>query len=91
MKKILYLFLFIFCFTSSLLSDDEILVDTPQTVLKRIDGEVCLFQNGVPYPAYEKQKYHLIYDLKGLWKKERVSVDHDLTLLPRQDRFHPNG
>ena len=50
--------------------------------VKEIDGLYMPFQNGIPFPSWEKQD-HLYVDLNGAWKVERKSVDHKLTLYNR--------
>jgi hypothetical protein len=63
--------------------DSETVEKTLQLELKKIGGELCLFQNGIPFPSYEKQDLHREFDLQGTWKKQRVEADHDLSLEPR--------
>lgn len=50
--------------------------------LQQVDGIVVPFQNGIIVPSFEKQKRPMI-SLAGVWKKQRISVDHSLTLKRR--------
>ncbi len=44
------------------------------------------FQNGIPYAALDPQPQRVHLTLSGTWKKERVEVDHDLSLAVRDRR-----
>jgi len=54
----------------------------PTFEVKEIDGLYVPFQNGIPFPSWEKQE-RVYIDLNGAWKVERKSVDHKLTLYKR--------
>ncbi len=50
--------------------------------VRNVDGIAIPFQNGMPLPAFEKQKRAMI-DLSGPWRKQRFAADHNLTLKKR--------
>ena len=50
--------------------------------VKEADGLCIPFQNGIPFPSWEKQDREYV-DLDGAWKSERQVVDHKLTLYKR--------
>jgi beta-glucuronidase len=50
--------------------------------VRQIDGLNVPFQNGIPFPSWEKQERAYV-DLNGSWKTERRKVDHKLTLYKR--------
>ena len=54
----------------------------PTFEVKEIDGLNVPFQNGIPFPSWEKQE-RVYIDLNGVWKVERKSADHTLTLYKR--------
>ncbi len=55
----------------------------PTLNLISIDGFNAPFQSGIPVPSFERQNSRISSDLGGAWKKERVSLDHDLSLADR--------
>ena len=50
--------------------------------VREIDGLNVPFQNGIPYPSWERQDRPYI-ELNGAWRSERQGVDHKLTLYQR--------
>jgi len=54
----------------------------PTFEVKQIDEVYVPFQNGIPYPSWERQEREYI-DLDGNWKSQRQAVDHKLTLSER--------
>ena len=68
--------------------------------IRTVDGIAVPYQNGMPLPAFEKQKRTTL-SLSGQWRKQRFAADHDLTLKRRDaagyaellaeaaDRFKP--
>ena len=68
--------------------------------IRTVDGIAVPYQNGMPLPAFEKQKRTTL-SLSGQWRKQRFATDHDLTLKRRDaagyaellaeaaDRFKP--
>ena len=54
----------------------------PTFEVRQIDGIYVPFQNGIPYSSAEKQEREYL-DLNGLWKSQRQSLDHKLTLEKR--------
>ncbi|OGU25418.1 MAG: hypothetical protein A2X66_05470 [Ignavibacteria bacterium GWA2_54_16] len=50
--------------------------------IQTVDGVAVPFQNGTVVPSFEKQKRPIL-SLVGTWKKQRVNVDHNLTLKKR--------
>lgn len=54
----------------------------PTFEVREIEGLYVPFQNGIPFPSWEKQE-RVYIDLNGAWKVERQSVDHKLTLYNR--------
>jgi len=61
----------------------ETVIKTPQFEVRKIHDSLIPFQNGIPYGSSEKKEGHSYIDLSGIWKKERVNVDHKLTLQER--------
>jgi beta-galactosidase len=73
----------------------------PTLTLENINNFYIPYQNGIPLPSFEKQNRQII-DLKGIWKKQRFSADHDISLSKRdssgyfnlineaQNRYLPN-
>lgn len=56
----------------------------PATVsLRSVDGFTVPFANGQPLPSFDPQSSHPSLNLAGLWKKQRVSLDHNLSLRDR--------
>jgi len=55
----------------------------PTFSLLAIDGVNVPYQSGIPVPSFERQGERIAFDLGGTWKKERVSLDHDLSLTSR--------
>ena len=47
--------------------------------LGQTGGITIAFQNGMPLPTFEKQRRAHI-DLKGVWRKQRFSPDHSISL-----------
>jgi hypothetical protein len=64
--------------------EDEI--TTPTFSVKKVDDALVPFQNGVPFSGYERKDNHDYLDLAGQWKKQRVDVNHELTLEKRSDQ-----
>ncbi|MCB1153924.1 glycoside hydrolase family 2 [bacterium] len=54
----------------------------PTLEFQTIDGVQVPFQSGVPLMDFEPQQRETI-DMGGTWKKERVSLDHDLSFTKR--------
>lgn len=54
----------------------------PTFEIKQIGDINVPFQNGIPFPAWEKQDREYI-SLDGTWKSERRNVNHKLTLTKR--------
>ena len=50
--------------------------------LRQTGGITIAFQNGMPLPTFEKQRRTQI-DLKGVWRKQRFSADHSISLGKR--------
>ncbi|MDD5072325.1 MAG: glycoside hydrolase family 2 TIM barrel-domain containing protein [Candidatus Omnitrophica bacterium] len=57
-------------------------VQPPTFEVKEIDGLYLPFQNGIPFPSWERQDRPYI-ELDGSWRSERQGVDHKLTLYKR--------
>ncbi|MBN2356890.1 hypothetical protein JXO59_12310, partial [candidate division KSB1 bacterium] len=54
----------------------------PTLQLKQIDGYWLPFQNNLPLPSFDRQPRPTI-DIGGVWRKERFSAGHSLTLFRR--------
>lgn len=54
----------------------------PTLKINYVNGAAVPFQNGIPLPGFEKQNRTTL-NLKGIWKKERVSLNHNYTLAKR--------
>ncbi|MFA5147976.1 MAG: glycoside hydrolase family 2 TIM barrel-domain containing protein [Candidatus Omnitrophota bacterium] len=82
--SLVYYALFAFVAFPSIVFSAEAVNDTqPATFeVKQIDGVSVPFQNGIPFPSWEKQERSYV-DLNGSWKAERQKVDHKLTLRKR--------
>ncbi len=57
--------------------------------LRKINGITVPYQNGIPVPSFEKQS-RKIFDLGGEWKKERVTVNSNITLAKRDSLGYKN-
>jgi beta-galactosidase len=56
----------------------------PTTVrLQPVGGLMIPFAYGQPWPSFDQQSDHLTSSLAGTWKKQRVYLDHDLSLTDR--------
>jgi len=51
--------------------------------LRAVDGSMVPFAYGRPLPSFEAQAHRPIVNLAGTWRKERVALDHDLSLTDR--------
>jgi beta-galactosidase len=51
--------------------------------LQPVDGSMTPFAYGRPWPSFDRQSYHPTLSLAGTWKKQRVYLDHDLSLTDR--------
>lgn len=51
--------------------------------LSTIDGVSVPFQNGIPAPSVERQNARTTVDLGGTWRKQRVALNHTLSLTDR--------
>ncbi len=60
----------------------EPITQPPTFEVKEIDGLNVPFQNGTPFPSWERQERPYI-ELGGAWRSERQGVDHKLTLYKR--------
>ncbi len=60
----------------------EPVTQPPTFEVKEIDGLNVPFQNGIPFPSWERQERPYI-ELNGAWRSERQGVDHKLTLYSR--------
>jgi beta-glucuronidase len=54
----------------------------PTLEWQMVNGVAVPVQSGSPVPDFEPQE-HEIQSLAGVWKKERVNVDHDLSFAER--------
>lgn len=52
--------------------------------LININGVQIPYQNDMPVPSFEKQNRKVV-NLKGTWKKQRFSADHNLSLSRRDE------
>ena len=89
MLKKLFSHLVLAVFLSSCASAQADSAQTPGPVtqpatfeVKEIDGLYVPFQNGIPYPSWERQERPYI-ELNGSWRSDRQGVDHKLTLYKR--------
>jgi beta-glucuronidase len=64
----------------------ENVITTPTFSVKKIGENLVPFQNEVPFSGYELQEKHTYLDLAGVWQKERVAVNHGLSLEARNDQ-----
>ena len=55
----------------------------PTLSLVNVNGIKVPYQNGMPLPAFEKQKTRASIDLSGEWKKLRFSASDNITLSKR--------
>ena len=53
------------------------------------DGIYIPYQNGMPLPSFEKQNRQII-NLNGVWKKQRFSANHDISLAERDSIGYSN-
>lgn len=51
--------------------------------LESVDGSMVPFAYGRPWPSFDRQSHHPTLDLGGLWRKQRVDLNHDLSLTDR--------
>ncbi|MDD5270187.1 MAG: glycoside hydrolase family 2 TIM barrel-domain containing protein [Candidatus Omnitrophica bacterium] len=54
----------------------------PAFEVKQVDGVNVPFQNGIPFPSWERQERAYV-ELNGNWKTQRQKADHKLTLYKR--------
>ncbi len=47
--------------------------------IRTVDAIAVPFQNGLPFPTFEKQ-YRPMIDLRGIWMKQRFAANHTVTL-----------
>jgi beta-glucuronidase len=47
--------------------------------IRTIGGYAVPFQNGNPFPTFEKQ-HRPVMDLRGIWMKQRFTANHAVTL-----------
>ncbi|MCX6151244.1 MAG: T9SS type A sorting domain-containing protein [Ignavibacteriales bacterium] len=61
----------------------------PTLSLPISDGVFVPYQNGMPVPSFEKQDRQII-DLRGIWKKQRFTANHDFSLAERNTDGYNN-
>ena len=64
----------------------EDVIVTPTFTVKKVDDALVPFINDIPFSGYEKSQMHDYLDLAGVWKKERIEADHELSLKERNDQ-----
>ena len=99
LKNLFFISLFVFIIQDFIIPQTASLQATFS--LKNINGINIPFQNGMPVPTFEKQDRQII-SLDGIWKKQRFTANHDISLAARdsagytnlaaeaQNRFEPN-
>lgn len=81
-KNLFYILLFSLFFSDFVLSQTATLEATLS--LKEHNEHKVPYQNNIPLPTFEKQKFREIIDLGGIWKKLRFAANDNLSLLKRE-------
>ncbi|MBI3890549.1 MAG: hypothetical protein HY303_03360 [Candidatus Wallbacteria bacterium] len=55
----------------------------PSVESRETGGQWIAYQNGVPFPCFERQGARESLDLDGKWRFQRAKADHKLSLSPR--------
>ncbi len=89
-NRIKNLFLIIiFTFLYSIITHAQTATLKATFSLKNINGVNVPFQNGIPVPTFEKQDRQII-NLDGIWKKQRFTADHNISLAARDSAGYAN-
>lgn len=84
MIKRLFLPVFLFVVIPFVINKAQTATLDPTLSMKNLSAGIDIpYQNGIPLPTFEKQKDRLTIDLGGVWKKQRFSANHNLTMTKR--------
>jgi beta-glucuronidase len=62
----------------------RVIASLPATIsLEAVDGSTVPFAYGKPLPSFDRQAHRPTLNLAGTWNKQRVALDHDLSLTDR--------